>query len=157
MRTPLWLYQKINARWGPFDLDACANAENALCERFLTREMDAIRHPMDAYKRVYWNPPYSMPSIFVRRAREMSEAHGTVHVMLLPVSPSARWWRDVISATELVYLSHRVSFNLADGSPSPYAARDSHVIAVFRPPTLAETVQRMVAGGAPKITHEDFR
>lgn len=32
--TPQWLYDRINAEYGPFTLDAAAQAWNAKCERY---------------------------------------------------------------------------------------------------------------------------
>jgi ribosomal protein L24E len=41
--TPPDLFRRLNARYGPFDLDPCATPENATCARFYTAEEDGGR------------------------------------------------------------------------------------------------------------------
>ncbi|KKK74655.1 hypothetical protein LCGC14_2881640, partial [marine sediment metagenome] len=39
--TPQWLFDKLDAQYH-FDLDVCADADNAKCERFWTEAPDAL-------------------------------------------------------------------------------------------------------------------
>ena len=45
--TPQYLYDKLNDRFGPFDIDICASDENTKCERYYTIDDDALKQSWD--------------------------------------------------------------------------------------------------------------
>jgi hypothetical protein len=52
-------FAELNARYGPFVIDACASAKNAKCKRFFTKEDDLFKQTLDAC--FFKNPPYGDP------------------------------------------------------------------------------------------------
>jgi len=64
--TPDAIFQQINERYGPFDCDCAATAENAKCPKFWTIEDDALSKPW--YGRDFLNAPYSKIAAFVEHA-----------------------------------------------------------------------------------------
>lgn len=54
--TPPEFFAKVNAEFGPFDLDPCATAENAKAPRWYTKEDDGIIQPW--FGNVWLNPVY---------------------------------------------------------------------------------------------------
>ena len=89
--TPPELFLRIAKRYGPFDLDVCATAENAKCERFYSPEQDGLQQPWEG--RCWMNPPYGRTiGLWVKKAWESSLAGATV-VCLVPArtdNPSER-------------------------------------------------------------------
>ena len=75
-------FAKMDRRYGPFDLDVCASADNAKCGRFFTAEMDGLQQPWQG--RCWMNPPYGKTiGQWIRKAWQSSLEGATV-VCLLP-------------------------------------------------------------------------
>jgi phage N-6-adenine-methyltransferase len=99
----------------PFDLDAAASQENAICDPFISAEKDALKTPWDG--RVVWcNPPYgkgNSASIkeFVQRGYEQHLVQKNTVVMLLPAYTDPKYWRDYCTqAHEIRFLTGRLAF-----------------------------------------------
>jgi len=112
----------------PFTLDVCADASNAKCARYFTREDDGLRQ--DWAPEVCWmNPPYGREiGRWVRKAYEESQKGATV-VCLLPARTDTAWWHDyVIEHAQVAFIRGRIKFGDAkSGAPFPSA------VAVFYP------------------------
>lgn len=106
--TPRPLFKRIEARFGPFTLDVCANASNAKCKRFFSPAEDGLRQP---WQGVCWmNPPYGC-AIKHWMAKAYSEAcHGARVVCLVPARTDTAWWHDYASRGYVIFLKGRVSF-----------------------------------------------
>ena len=119
--TPQWLYNLLNAEFGPFDLDVCANAQNAKAERYYGDEVwSGLALPWRG--RVWMNPPYGRAiGQWVRKAWEAGEA-GALVVCLLPSRTDTAWWHDyVMEASQLRFIRGRLHFNDAGPAPFPSA------------------------------------
>lgn len=57
-----------------FDLDACATKQNRKCERFYSKDDNALTQPWAG--RVWCNPPYSSISAWVKKASREANAGG---------------------------------------------------------------------------------
>ncbi len=81
-----------------FDLDVCAEADNAKAPFWITTELDAFRtnwvRPMDAGPAFCWmNPPFGREiERWLIRAQHQVTIFGSTVVALLPVRPGAGWW-----------------------------------------------------------------
>ena len=124
--TPQHFFDSVAASYGPFDLDACASAENNKCARFYAKDDDALSREWRG--RVWMNPPYGrMISKWVRKAHESARAGATV-VCLLPARTDTAWWHDYVLAGEVRFLRGRLRFgDASDSAPFPSA------LVVFRP------------------------
>lgn len=60
--TPGPLYHALDKEFH-FTMDVCADAENAKCDLFLTKEMDALN--IEWWGRVFMNPPFSLLNKFL--------------------------------------------------------------------------------------------
>lgn len=132
--TPRSLVEVILGEF-PIDLDAAADAENAICPRFITKEMDALTAPWDG-RYVWCNPPYGEGNSrtiaeFVKRGYEQSvEQHNTV-VMLLPAYTDPKYWRDYCSkAHEIRLLTGRLAF--LDHGVSRMSARFPSALVIWK-------------------------
>ena len=87
-------FAQMEARFGPFNLDAAASPRNAKCARFYTINDDALLLPW--HGKVWCNPPYSNLGAWVDKASaEVRRCRATRVVMLLPANRTEQaWWQD---------------------------------------------------------------
>lgn len=66
--TPQDFFEKLNEEYH-FELDVCATADNAKCERYFTKEQDGLKQE---WKGCCWmNPPYGKEiGVWMRKAYE---------------------------------------------------------------------------------------
>lgn len=123
--TPQDLFDSLHAKYN-FDLDVCATAENAKCERFFTPEQDGLKQDWTG---VCWlNPPYGRQiGLWMAKALEASQAGATV-VCLVPSRTCTAWWHDYAEKGEYYFIRGRLKFG---GSPN--SAPFPSAIVVFRP------------------------
>jgi phage N-6-adenine-methyltransferase len=94
--TPQRLFNELSAKYGPFDLDAAASAENTKCKYFIDAQTDALKfswydhlqiynHYVPLVRCIWVNPPYSrgLQGKFIAKAAEEAKK-GCRVVMLLP-------------------------------------------------------------------------
>ena len=153
--TPRFLFDYLQRRFA-FDYDAFADHDWRLPVphystkegTFLSRKpgADPVRlNKLDGFdnpwtgRRVIFNPPYK-PQGMIRRAVEKSvlEISGAdIIVAILPVDPSASWWKLLIRHAHLEYLEGRPSFiDRATGLPRTNSTVPV-VIAQFHPDEIA--------------------
>lgn len=120
--TPQDLFDKLNEEFH-FDVDVCAIADNAKCEKFFSPEQDGLRQEWGG---VLWcNPPYGRRiGEWVKKAF-LSKA---TTVMLLPARTDTKWFHDYIyNKAEIRFLRGRLHFNESKaGAPFP------SMIVIFR-------------------------
>lgn len=125
--TPQNFFDLLNTAYC-FDLDVCANAQNAKCARFFTPEDDGLSQ---AWCGVCWmNPPYGHGiGKWIRKAHESALAGATV-VCLVPARTDTAWWHDYIKPFAVVdFVRGRLKFGgYKVNAPFPCA------VVVFRPP-----------------------
>lgn len=123
--TPIALFDKLNREFG-FTLDAAASPENALCERFLSREDDALKQPWTGS--VWCNPPYGI-HIGKWVEKGFNEAqHGAVVVMLLPANTDTLWFHRWCTKGEIRFIKGRLKFG-SMGTAAPFPS----MVVIFRP------------------------
>lgn len=108
--TPDELFNKINAKYGPFRLDAAADINNAKAKFYLTEEENALRYDWSCFGKVWLNPPYSKSNEFVEKAYRES-LKGCRVVCLIPArTDTKRWHRYVMKAKKVYFIEGRVKF-----------------------------------------------
>lgn len=144
--TPQWLFDRLDKQFGPFDLDAAAESWSAKCDRYLTREVDALGPDPWPGDRVWLNPPYKRDLLirFLRKSIEHAVGGGLVCV-LLPVRTETCWWCDLVvtQAAEIHFIRGRVAFQPPPGHD--LSPRGNH-------PVFASAV--VVFGGRNVGNHE---
>lgn len=109
-------------KYGPFDLDPAATAENAKAPKYYTRAECGLTRDWGT-GRVWLNPPYGRTiGKWVAKAVEAADKGATV-VCLLPARTDTRWWHDcVIPFGKVEFLKGRLKFGGAKNSaPFPSA------------------------------------
>lgn len=85
--TPDELFEQYNRKYN-FTLDVCADSKNHKCERYFTKEQDALKQNWDG-ERCWCNPPYGRAiSGFVKKAAESK----ALTVMLIPARTDTKWF-----------------------------------------------------------------
>jgi phage N-6-adenine-methyltransferase len=127
--TPAGVFAALDEQYH-FTLDACATPENAKCERFFTREEDALRQEWTGS--VFLNPPYGREiGAWLRKAWESSRNGATV-VCLVPARTDTSWWHAWCMKGNILFIRGRLRFGDAQNSaPFPSA------VVVFEPPEEA--------------------
>jgi phage N-6-adenine-methyltransferase len=159
--TPQWMFDQCNDELGPFELDACADAINAKCDRFYDEATNGLNQDWSPFK-TWMNPPYGREiGKWVKKAYEESQK-GSLVVCLLPARTDTKWWHDYAMRGEVRFLRGRLKFgNAIHSAPFPNA------LVIFRPRSanseaiLAQVsemitkVQRGEIGTQPTILHDE--
>ncbi|WP_191559381.1 DNA N-6-adenine-methyltransferase [Metabacillus idriensis] len=117
--TPQDFFDRLNEEFG-FELDVCAIAENAKCERYYNPEINGLKQEWEG---VCWmNPPYGRSiGEWVKKAYQSSLAGATV-VCLIPARTDTRWWHDYCMKGEIRFVKGRLKFRDSKNSaPFPSA------------------------------------
>lgn len=133
-RTPPWLFTFLSQRYGPFDVDLCADHDNAKLPVYFTRRNSCVAEGVDwlAYgTRGFCNPPYSDPKPFVLAAVEYAK-RGFSTTFVLPTHRNQVWASMAMHATERLEFIGRVNFWLADGSAEQNGNRGGTMVYHFR-------------------------
>lgn len=130
--TPPELVRALEAEFGPFDLDPCCLPDTAKAPRYYTEADNGLLRPW--FGRVFLNPPYSKPSIWLEKAISETTTTGGADlvVALLPVSSDTRWFhRLVIDKAEIRFIQGRVRFLGWERTPIP-APKAPSLYAIYR-------------------------
>lgn len=108
--TPLWLFRYLDQRYGPFNIDGAASANNAKCERYFSLGgEDAFFAKVVKGDKIFVNCPYSHVQPWVTLAKKWL-ASGAEVTMVLPHDVSTQWAADgIISAAEIIHIIGSVS------------------------------------------------
>jgi phage N-6-adenine-methyltransferase len=131
--TPQYLFDWLNERLGPFDLDVAATAKNAKCKRYFTKEQDALKHEWRC-KSGFMNPPFSLNQAFCRMAYQevLSGRAGSI-CGLLPNHTSSDWFQDYCAQGQLLFGRGRIRFEGSTNS-APFGS----MLVVWNPETVRE-------------------
>lgn len=131
--TPQGVYDWADARWGPFDLDACAHESNAKCDFYYTERDDALVQPWRG--RVWCNPPWNNIDPFVRRAWEqVREGVCRLACFLVPTRTGQGWWIDVVRPYgQVTLIQGRVPFVPPPGVQDAGGGFEDAAYVVFEP------------------------
>ena len=123
--TPQDLFDALADEFGPFDLDVCATADNAKCDKYFTREDDGLAQEWDGT--CWMNQPYGRKIIqWMKKAYE-SSLRGAMVVCLVPSRTDTKWWHEYAMQGEIRFLLGRLKFvGARHAAPFPSA------IVIFR-------------------------
>lgn len=140
--TPIEEFNRLDEEFG-FDLDACANADNTLCDAYISERDDALKVRWSTRGRVIWcNPPYSkagMKDAFIAKARE-AQRDGCTVVLCVPAKVNTVAFHQHVwnlkkhrprRGVELRFPKGRWRF-CRDGRPTG-GGRNEVMLVVFRP------------------------
>ncbi len=121
--TPQEFFNKLDWRFGPFDLDPCATPHNTKCANFYTEAEDGLSKDWTGHT-AFINPPYGRGiDKWIKKAYEAAQKPDTKIVMLIPARTDTRYWHDyVMKASEIYFVKGRLKFGNSDNSaPFPSA------------------------------------
>ena len=128
--TPQDLFDRLNAVYH-FDIDVCANADNAKCIKYYTPMENGLKQKWEGA--CWMNPPYGRGiGVWVKKAYESSQ-EGAKVICLLPARTDTAWWHDYVVKGNIEFLRGRLKFGgHKNSAPFPSA------IVVFNPPWKIE-------------------
>lgn len=114
--TPQNLFDKLNAEFA-FDLDVCANKQNAKCKKYFTIQDDGLSQVW--FGNCFMNPPYGRGiDLWIKKAFESN----CLCVCLIPVRSDTKWWHNyVMKSSEIRLLTRRLSFE-GSNNKAPFPA-----------------------------------
>ena len=121
--TPQEFFDKLNWRFGPFDLDPCASAQSTKCAKFFTEQEDGIAQEW-THHTAFVNPPYGRGiEKWIKKSYEESAKKDTKVVMLIPARTDTKYWHNyVMKAAEVYFVKGRLKFGDSNNSaPFPSA------------------------------------
>ena len=121
--TPQDFFDKLNWRFGPFDLDPCADSNNTKCVNFFTEAEDGLLKNWEGFT-AFVNPPYGRGiDKWIKKGYEESRKEGTKVVMLIPARTDTKYWHQyIMKADEVYFIKGRLKFSDSDNSaPFPSA------------------------------------
>jgi phage N-6-adenine-methyltransferase len=146
--TPKEVFNALNERFGPFEVDLAASDENHLVDKYFTIDDNALL--MEWNGSAWCNPPYVRQADkttlkhWIMKARE-SVIDGDAHrvVMLIPAYTSNGYWHTDIFpyASHLVFFRYRLDF----GGPFQRAGGAS------RQPSVAVVWSKVWSGASTQL------
>ena len=125
--TPPDLFRRLDEEFH-FDLDPCASATNAKCEKYFTCDDNGLAQSW-ADRRVFMNPPYGrVIGSWLEKAYRESQKHGTLVVCLVFARTETGWWHDYCMKGEVRFLRGRIKF-----VGGRWNAPSGSAIVIFRP------------------------
>ena len=98
LRTPVDIKEKLFNKYN-FTIDLCASDDNHLCERYYTKETDALKQNWDN-EIAYLHPLFdSKIGKFIKKA---SESKNSTIVILIPASTHTKYFHDYLYKKENV-------------------------------------------------------
>ena len=121
--TPQEFFDKLDWRFGPFDLDPCASPNNTKCANFYTETEDGLSKSWEGHT-VFVNPPYGRGiDKWIKKGYEEARKENTRVTMLIPSRSDTKYWHDyVMKADEVYFVRGRLKFGDSENSaPFPSA------------------------------------
>jgi phage N-6-adenine-methyltransferase len=114
--TPQDFFDKLNAMFD-FQLDVAANADNAKCKKFFTKEDNGLIQEWS--NRNWMNPPYGRAiGEWVKKADAEAKKR-KLTVALLPARTDTKWFQDYCQKWHYVFVRGRVKFGGGNSAPFP--------------------------------------
>ena len=121
--TPAEFFDKLNWRFGPFDLDPCATIHNTKCANFYTEIEDGLSKDWTGHT-VFVNPPYGKGiDKWIKKGYDTAKDGTSKVVMLIPSRTDTKYWHNyVMKASEVYFLKGRLKFgDSVNSAPFPSA------------------------------------
>ena len=121
--TPQAFFDRLNWRFGPFDLDPCASPHNTKCANFFTEAEDGLSKDWAGFT-AFVNPPYGKGiDKWIKKGYEASLDGETRVVMLIPARTDTKYWHKyVMKAAEIHLVKGRLKFGESvNAAPFPSA------------------------------------
>lgn len=118
--TPQKFFDECNQKYGPFDVDVCADAINTKCAVFFDKSANGLTQVWQG--KCWMNPPYGREiGDWMKKAYEASTA-GAMVVCLVPARTDTKWWHDYAMKGNIIFIKGRLKFGTATNSaPFPSA------------------------------------
>jgi len=121
--TPQDFFEKLSWRFGPFDLDPCADCTNTKCTTFFNEDQDGLLQDWEGYT-AFVNPPYGRGiDKWIKKGFDEARKDNTKVVMLVPSRTDTKYWHQyVMKADEVYFVKGRLKFGDSENSaPFPSA------------------------------------
>ena len=108
--TPINFYNELNKEFN-FTLDPCCTKENALCQKYYTKEDNGLVKDW-SNEIVFMNPPYDRNLHTWIRKAYLESLNNAIVVCLIPARTETQYWHDFIFpyALKILFIKGRLRF-----------------------------------------------
>jgi phage N-6-adenine-methyltransferase len=121
--TPVDFFNKLDWRFGPFDLDPCASPHNTKCANFFSHAENGLQKDWGGFT-CFVNPPYGRGiDKWIEKGYKESQKPNTKVIMLIPARTDTKYWHEyVMKASQIHFVKGRLKFGDAENcAPFPSA------------------------------------
>jgi phage N-6-adenine-methyltransferase len=116
--TPQDFFDRMNNEFS-FDIDVCANENNAKCDQYYDIEKDGLGANSPWMGNIWCNPPYGtkMEQWLKKGMQEIQNGNANVVVYLIPCRTDTKAWHDYcMKSDEVRLIKGRLKYNDGDSS-----------------------------------------
>lgn len=138
--TPQDFFDSLNEEFH-FNLDPCADPENAKCDRFFTKEGNGLLKDWGG-SCVFCNPPYGRKTTgeWIEKCYKEAQKENTTVVALIPARTDTKFFHDYIyGKAEIRFIKGRLKFgNSKDAAPFP------SMVIIFRKEESMDAIKQKI-------------
>lgn len=138
--TPQDFFDSLNEEFH-FNLDPCADPENAKCDRFFTKEENGLLKDWGG-SCVFCNPPYGRKTTgeWIEKCYKEAQKENTTVVALIPARTDTKFFHDYIyGKAEIRFIKGRLKFgNSKDAAPFP------SMVIIFRKEESMDAIKQKI-------------
>lgn len=109
--TPKDLIAWLVSRYGEYQLDAAAEEENKVCDKFFSEKTNCLTRWWGKGRHIWLNPPYDNIDPFVQKAIEQTQDGNQIDI-LLPADNSTAWFKEISDAAhEIIWITAAIEGN----------------------------------------------
>ena len=111
--TPHLLFKFCEKEFGPFDLDAAATKENALCGNFYDKDTNGLKNTWTG--RVFCNPPYGrgLGEWIEKAIKDLYHHYCESVTFVLPARTGTKWFHRLLglNSVSIYFIKGRLKFS----------------------------------------------
>jgi len=120
--TPKPFFNWLDAKFGPFVLDVCAEDWSAKCKKYYTKKEDGLAQnwAKDAGDgKFFCNPEFDGPDDWIEKGYTHARYDGASGLYVLPSSTDVAWFHDFAALGDIVLIRGRINFDPPPGYEPP--------------------------------------
>jgi phage N-6-adenine-methyltransferase len=107
--TPAWFFAMLDERFGPFELDVCAEAWSAKCGFYFPKEADGLAQSW--WGKCFCNPPFGSVEAWLEKGLRHARRGEASTLYVLPATTDTDWFFSLASLGQVEFVRGRINFD----------------------------------------------